>query len=93
MVLIEEVHSPKASERKDEGNAFFAKSKYQEAIDAFSDGIRKQHDKSLSDPSVLYSNRSMCYVKLADWKAALADSNDAIKLNKNNAKAWHRKVK
>ncbi|CAD7932792.1 unnamed protein product [Amoebophrya sp. A120] len=91
MVLIEEVESPKAADRKAEGNGFFAKSQWSEAIQSFSEGIKKIHDKSLDDPSVLYSNRAMCHMKLADWKSALTDSNDAIRMNKHNAKAWNRK--
>jgi tetratricopeptide (TPR) repeat protein len=59
----------RVAQLKDEGNQAFSKEKYHEAIDCYSKAL-------LIDPknAILYSNRAAAYIKLKDYKKALADS-------------------
>lgn len=78
---------------KKKGNESFKNCEYKKAAKLYRDAI-------VLDPSnpVLYSNRSMCFLKLKDWQRVLLDSNKGIQLcgnkpenNKTLVKLLYRK--
>ncbi|KAE8692157.1 hypothetical protein F3Y22_tig00110858pilonHSYRG00140 [Hibiscus syriacus] len=83
-----------ALELKENGNELVKKGQkhYQEAIDCYTRAINQ---KALNDQytSVLYSNRAHVNLLLGNYRRALADSQDAIKLSPANIKAYYRAVK
>ena len=76
----------RAEAAKTAGNAAFTAKNYDEAIQFFTEAIE-------ADPTnhVLYSNRSGAYCAKADFKAALMDANECIKLNEQFAKGHSRR--
>lgn len=71
---------------KDQGNKAFAAKKYDEAIDLFTQAIAL-------DPSnhVLFSNRSAAKAGLRQWKQALEDAEQTVKLKPSWGKGYARK--
>lgn len=72
---------------KAKGNSFFKLTEFSEAIEQYSRAI--DHDK---DNAILYSNRSVSYARLGDWKKALEDANRCIQLKPQWAKGYWRKI-
>jgi TPR repeat protein len=68
---------------KNDGNDFFKKGKFTEAVIAYSKAIAID-----STQSVLYSNRALCELKLEKYDLAREDAEDAIALESNNAKFY-----
>jgi ankyrin repeat protein len=66
---VSEANKVKASEWKDKGNAFFKKSDYANAVDAYTKGLEL-------DPTnhIIYSNRSACYHALQQYDDCLKDA-------------------
>ena len=66
---ISEDNKQKATAFKDKGNAFYKKSDYVQAIEAYSQGLTL-------DPTnhIIYSNRSACYLALQQLDACLKDA-------------------
>ena len=66
---ISEDNKQKAAAFKDKGNAFYKKSDYVQAIEAYSQGLTL-------DPTnhIIYSNRSACYLALQQLDACLKDA-------------------
>ncbi|XVF72112.1 hypothetical protein PTKIN_Ptkin12aG0094500 [Pterospermum kingtungense] len=83
-----------ALELKEQGNEFVKKGKkhYSEAIDCYSRAINQ---KALNDQdtSVLFSNTAHVNLLLGNYRRALSDSQDAIKLFPANVKAYYRAAK
>ncbi|KAJ3108850.1 Tetratricopeptide repeat protein 4 [Phlyctochytrium planicorne] len=79
---------------KDQGNEAFKDGPkfYRTAIDYYSKGIAAGPD-DLELKSVLYSNRAAVNLELGNFRKATNDCAEAIKLNKNNIKAYYRSVK
>lgn len=86
------------SEFKEQANTFFRNSDWKAAKQAYSAGIdlmtvsptSPAEDKSLQ--AVLWTNRAMCSIKLADFRAAIADCELAIQADGSYAKAYYRKA-
>ncbi|XP_022758557.1 tetratricopeptide repeat protein 4 homolog isoform X2 [Durio zibethinus] len=83
-----------ALELKEKGNEFVRKGKkhYPEAIDCYSRAIN-QNALNGPDTSVLFSNRAHVNLLLGNYRRALSDSQDAIKLSPENVKAYYRAAK
>ncbi|KHG10986.1 ttc4 [Gossypium arboreum] len=83
-----------ALELKEKGNELVKKGKkhYPEAIHCYSRAINQ---KALNDhdTSVLFSNRAHVNLLLGNYRRALSDSQDAIKLFPANVKAYYRAAK
>lgn len=83
-----------ALELKENGNEFVRKGKkhYPEAIHCYSRAINQ---KALNDQdtSVLFSNRAHVNLLLGNYRRALSDSQEAIKLSPANVKAYYRAAK
>jgi serine/threonine-protein phosphatase 5 len=69
---------------KDEGNGFFKSEQYPLAIEAYTKGIEA------FPTAVLYSNRAFCFLKTESFGLAIADAEEAIKLDPSYIKARYR---
>ncbi|XP_072042078.1 sperm-associated antigen 1-like isoform X2 [Amphiura filiformis] len=72
---------------KDEGNAFFKKGTYNDAVRCYSSCID-------TDPTQVasYTNRALCYLKLNQFHKAETDCSIALALEENNIKALYRRA-
>lgn len=73
---------------KENGNEFFKKGDYSNAVKHYSEAIKRNPD----DPK-LYSNRAACYTKLAAFDLGLKDCETCIKLDDKFIKGYIRKGK
>lgn len=73
---------------KEVGNRAFQEKKYEEAIDAYGQGLKV----TPSDVTLL-SNRAINYLHLQLYSLALSDCENVLKLEPTHAKAIYRKVK
>ncbi|BBG96148.1 Tetratricopeptide repeat-like superfamily protein [Prunus dulcis] len=83
-----------AIELKDKGNEYvkMGKKHFADAIDCYTRAINQQA-LSDSDTSVLFSNRAHVNLLLGNYRRALTDAEDAIKLCSTNVKALYRAAK
>ncbi|CAN1341963.1 Tetratricopeptide repeat protein 4 homolog [Linum perenne] len=83
-----------AIELKEQGNQYvkMGKKHYSDAIDCYTRAINQ---KALSDleTSLLYSNRAHVNLLLGNYRRALTDAEEAIKLFPSNVKAFYRAAK
>jgi len=78
----------KAEEEKEQGNLYFKKGDYSNAVKHYTEAIKRNPD----DPK-LYSNRAACYTKLAAFDLGLKDCETCIKLDEKFIKGYIRKGK
>jgi len=76
---------------KELGNASYYKNKYAQAIVHYNNAINKCTHSADPKNSYLYNNRSQCFIHLRQYKRALEDCEEAIRLNPSNVKAYMRK--
>ncbi|KAH0634914.1 hypothetical protein KY284_037700, partial [Solanum tuberosum] len=83
-----------AFELKELGNEYVKKGKkhYSDAIDCYTRAIN-QNALSDAEQSILCSNRAHVNLLLGNYRRALQDAEDAIKLNPSNVKALYRAAK
>ena len=72
---------------KTEGNDLFKQERYEEAVTKYTEALK--HDP---DNAVLYSNRSLSYLKLTKYHEALSDSIECIKHNPQWIKGYVRQT-
>jgi len=75
-----------STKAKEEGNEFYKKNNYPEAVKCYTEAVRRQPDNYVN-----YSNRAVCYIKLMAPSEALKDAEKCIELNPNFAKGYLRK--
>jgi tetratricopeptide (TPR) repeat protein len=68
---------------KNEANELFSKKEYSKAIQVYGEAIK------VMSTSVLYSNRALCFINLAQYKDGLDDCLKAIGMD-DNFKAYYR---
>jgi len=70
---------------KDEGNSYLLGHKYALAAEKYSQAIEK------FPSAIYYANRAQALIKLESYGQAIADSNDAIRLDPKYIKAYYRR--
>ncbi|XP_034488817.1 tetratricopeptide repeat protein 12 [Drosophila innubila] len=66
------------------GNAKYRQGNYDDAISMYSQAI-----ENIKDSPILYINRSLCFIKLANFKRAIIDCDFVLnKLDEKNLRAW-----
>lgn len=75
-----------AVQEKERGNALFKEGKFADALDAYSEAIKRNPDEP-----AYWSNRSACYTKLARFDLALKDAEKCLELNPSFVKGFVRK--
>ncbi|CAL5223417.1 g5929 [Coccomyxa viridis] len=83
----EEEEVSEVEKLREEGNEFFVSRKYQKALTKYSEAL--QLDESHAP---LYSNRSICYLRLGCADKAIADADEAIRLKPEWQKPYARKA-
>ena len=73
------------TENRDIGNNYFKEKNYQDAIKYYSKAIELDSNDKLS-----YSNRSVSYLNIGEYKNALNDGMNIIKIDNKWAKGWNR---
>ena len=89
---MEEILKHKAT-----GTEFFKQGKYEEAVAAYSEGLKLcggdfVEEQYLSTSVLLLSNRSLCLCKLGRAEDALKDANEATDIDPKFAKGWIRRA-
>lgn len=79
--------NPEAEAKKDLGNKAFAAKDFDDAIAHYSDAIKIDRTNH-----VYFSNRSASHGGKKDWKAAMEDAKECIKLNPAFIKGYYRLV-
>jgi len=82
-------------ELKAEGNKFFEQMNYDEAVNSYSKAICvaiENLDKYKDSLHILYSNRSLAYINLKNFKEALIDACNCIDLQPTFVKGYHRRA-
>ena len=79
-----------AEKYKTEGNEFFAKNKFIEALDKYSQAINLKVETK--NNSIYYSNRAFVNLKLENFGSAIQDVNTALKINPDFYKAYYRRA-
>ncbi|KAM7501524.1 hypothetical protein LguiB_000428 [Lonicera macranthoides] len=94
LVAINALKETAALELKEKGNEYvkMGKKHYSDAIDCYTRAINQ---KALSDSgtSIIYANRAHVNILLGNYKRALLDAEEAIRLSPTNIKALYRAVK
>lgn len=80
------INEMSAEEYKAQGNQSFAAKDFTKAIEYFTKAI----DASPTPNHVLYSNRSASYASLKNFKKALEDAEECVKVNDSWAKGYNR---
>ena len=75
-----------SQEQKESGNKLFLDGKFPEAIQRYSEAIKRN-----PEDAKVYSNRAACYTKLAEFGLALTDCETCIKLDPTFVKGYIRK--
>ena len=80
------INEMSAEEFKAQGNQYFAAKDFTKAIEYFTKAI----EASPTPNHVLYSNRSASYASLKNFKKALEDAEECVKVNDSWAKGYNR---
>ncbi|GBG29455.1 DnaJ-like subfamily C member 7-like [Hondaea fermentalgiana] len=79
------------SEDKAKGNAFFAKGQYSKALDHYSAALARCTSPKFS--AILHSNRAATHMARKQYKLALNDCDEALRLDPNYTKAMLRRAR
>ena len=82
----------KLDKMKEEGNTHFKSGRYQQAVDIYSSALEVDPLNKGTNSKIL-NNRAMCYSKLKQWDNAVADCDQAIKLDPSYTKARKTRAK
>lgn len=82
----------KLDKMKEEGNGHFKAGRYQKAVDVYTTALEVDPMNKGTNSKIL-NNRAMCYSKLKQWTNAIADCDQAIKLDPSYTKARKTRAK
>ncbi|XP_028655675.1 mitochondrial import receptor subunit TOM70 [Erpetoichthys calabaricus] len=83
----------KAQAAKNKGNKYFKASRYDSAIQCYTDAINLCPPDQKSDLSTFYQNRAAAYEQQQKWKQVVEDCTQAVELNPRYIKALFRRAK
>jgi tetratricopeptide (TPR) repeat protein len=84
-----------AEEAKILGNSHFGQGKYEQAAGFYTRAIElsaKMGDANKTDLANYYSNRAACHQQVHNYKAVIADCNEALAIDANHSKALLRRA-
>ncbi|NXH10747.1 TOM34 protein, partial [Bucco capensis] len=76
----------KARTLKEEGNELVKKGNHKKAVEKYSESIK------LNQECATYTNRALCYLTLKQYKEAVQDCTEALRLDPENVKALYRRA-
>jgi len=76
----------KLDRMKEEGNGHFKSGRYKQAVDVYSQALEVDPSNKGTNSKIL-QNRAMCYIRLKDYKPAVADTTRALELDPSYTKA------
>ncbi|NXC71061.1 TOM34 protein, partial [Anhinga anhinga] len=76
----------RAQTLKEEGNELVKKGNHKEAVEKYSESLK------LNQECATYTNRALCYLTLKQYKEAVQDCTDALRLDPKNVKALYRRA-
>ncbi|XP_062445149.1 mitochondrial import receptor subunit TOM34 [Rhea pennata] len=83
-------HTAAGTERaqtlREEGNVLVKKGNHKKAIEKYSESLK------LKQECATYTNRALCYLTLKQYKEAVQDCTEALRLEPNNVKAFYRRA-
>lgn len=82
-----------AQHYKNQGNSYFKKGKYDEAIKYYNKAIETCPEGSPIDLATFYQNRAAAYEQLKKWSAVISDCTKALEYNDKYEKALNRRAK
>ncbi|KAL2351012.1 hypothetical protein BJ546DRAFT_813889, partial [Cryomyces antarcticus] len=82
----------KLDRMKEEGNTLFKSGKYQQAVDVYTQALKVDPLNKGTNSKIL-QNRALCYTRLKDYKAVIADCSRALALDPTYLKARKTKAK
>lgn len=82
----------KLDQMKEDGNAHFKASRYQQAVDVYTQALEVDPLNKGTNSKIL-NNRAMCYSKLKQWELAIKDCDRAIQLDPSYTKARKTRAK
>ncbi|NXF28662.1 TOM34 protein, partial [Nyctibius bracteatus] len=71
---------------KEEGNELVKKGNHKKAIEKYSESLK------LNQECATYTNRALCYLTLKQYKEAVQDCTEALRLDPKNVKAFYRRA-
>ncbi|NWH62940.1 TOM34 protein, partial [Geococcyx californianus] len=71
---------------KEEGNELVKKGNHKKAVEKYSESLK------LNQECATYTNRALCYLALKEYKEAVQDCTEALKLDPKNVKALYRRA-
>ncbi|NXI36438.1 TOM34 protein, partial [Galbula dea] len=71
---------------KEEGNELVKRGNHKKAVEKYSESLK------LSQECATYTNRALCYLTLKQYKEAVQDCTEALKLDPKNVKALYRRA-
>lgn len=80
-----------ADQLKAEGNAFFASLDFDRAIEKYTRCIPEVPESDHNLRTIVYSNRSQCYIKLKKYENAYMDADKALTYDPSHLKSIQRR--
>lgn len=80
-----------SAEEKEKGNAAFKEQRYPEAVQHYSEALKRGPPSVNPEAFKLYSNRAACYTKLGALNEGLKDADECIRLAPDFTKGYSRK--
>ncbi|XP_026718135.1 mitochondrial import receptor subunit TOM34 [Athene cunicularia] len=71
---------------KEEGNELVKKGNHKKAVEKYSESLK------LNQECATYTNRALCYLALKQYKEAVQDCSEALRLDPKNVKALYRRA-